>query len=196
TTPGNTRPLAMNEGSLVGSIGSALNDPTWSNVTMGPYAGNLRNGRTGARRLDLALATIGGQPVDLVRRPASSNENVASPALFKERYFSSASLRILLSDAQANIQNLPTVTASLPLLLEGDWAATPPGSYNGGAIDAAHPPIALSSGNVPDGYRTLAGSPLVGGYIKIEAQNPAGGTWRDVTGEILSLGIAGANISN
>src|SRR5262249_23497260 len=73
---------------------------------------------------------------------------------------------------------------------------TPPGSYNGGAIDAAHPPIALSSGNVPDGYRTLAGSPLVGGYIKIEAQNPAGGTWRDVTGEILSLGIAGANISN
>jgi hypothetical protein len=195
TVPGSTRPLAPTEGSLVGTIGSALNDPTWMNLTMGPYAGSLRNGRTGARRLDLALVTIGGQPVDLVRRPTSATENVTNPQLYGQRYFSFASLRILLSDTPAKIQNLPTVTAANPVLLEGNWVAAPPAGYNNNAVDAVHPPIGLSSGNLLDGYRTLAGTPVIGGNIKIEAQDP-NGNWRDVTAEILSLGIAGPNISN
>ena len=38
---------------------------------------NIRNGRTGARRLDLPLVSQGAVPIDLVRRPAqNSNENV------------------------------------------------------------------------------------------------------------------------
>src|SRR5262249_14642332 len=165
TTPGSTRPLAMTEGSLVGTLGSPLNDPTWTNVTMGQYHGNLRNGRTGARRLNLGLATIGGQPLDLARRPASPTENVTNPALFGQRYFSMASVRILLSDTPAPILNLPTVTPSAPVSLDVDWTATPPAGYNGGVgVDGAHPPVALSAGNknedcpglqcVADGYRS------------------------------------------
>jgi hypothetical protein len=39
-----------------------------------------------------------------------------------------------------------------------------------------------------------AGQSLLGGYIKIERQNgPSGGTWEDVTTEILNLGFSGAN---
>src|SRR5262249_15770325 len=56
TTAPNLRPLAMTEGSLVNTIGSALNDPTWSVDVTNAYVASLRNGRTGARRLDLALA--------------------------------------------------------------------------------------------------------------------------------------------
>ena len=39
------------------------------------------------------------------------------------------------------------------------------------------------------GVRVPAGTPLLGGYIKIEMQNAAG-VWSDVTTEILSLGIS------
>src|SRR5262249_33955670 len=160
----NLRPLAMTEGSLVNTIGSALNDPTWSVDVTNAYVASLRNGRTGARRLDLALATIGGRPLDLVRRPVTPTENVTNPGLFNQRYFSTASLRILLSDAAANITNLPTIdnsTGAVPL---------------DGTVGTL-PPIAVSSG----ANAAVPGTSSIGGFIKIEAQNPRGGNWRAVT---------------
>jgi len=143
--PGAYRALATNEGSLTGTLGSPQNEPTWTNLSLGAYHGNLRNNRTGAKRLDLPLITVGGQTTALIRRPAAANEDAVNPVLFGQRYFSMASLRILLSDTPQAIQNLPTVTqATQPVLL--DWAGSPPAGYT---VDATHPPLATSAGLAP-----------------------------------------------
>ncbi len=180
TAPGAYRNLAMNEGSLVGTLGSAQNEPTWTNLSIGTYNGNIRNGRTGARRMDLPLVSMGATPIDLIRRPAP-NEDVTNPDVFGQRYFALASLRILLSDNAGDITSLPTVTGSAPLALAG---TAPDGT-----------PYAISSGDTAAGYRSPNGTPLLGGYIKIEMQTQAG-TWVDVTREILELGIAGRDWTN
>jgi hypothetical protein len=272
--PGSYRDLQENEGSLVAGIGSAQNEPTWTNLSIGTYNGNIRSSRTGGKRLDLPLITVGGTPIDLIRRPGAVDEDTANPTLFNSRYFAMASLRILLSDTAADITNLPTVTAQAPISL--DWTGGVPAQYNGGVIDANNPPLAVAGlqttgvpatngatqlrgssndannyvqvdeinriplqtpgGGIPDyysffingrqvhctgtatnnplqerytgctghpdandntpvetGYRVPTGGTLHNGFIKIEKQD-VNGVWTDVTGEILSLGIAGRNL--
>ena len=57
--PGKYRPMAMDEGSLIGDLGTGLNDK-WTDISLGSkngYNGNIRNSRTGAKRLDLPLIT-------------------------------------------------------------------------------------------------------------------------------------------
>lgn len=252
TAPGAFRNLLRTEGSVTGALGSPLNDPTWTNVSLSTYNGYIRNGRTGAKALNLPLLTAGGSNPDLVRRPASSTENVTSPTLFGERYFGKASLRILLSDTAADITTLPGVTPDAPVLLDGNWTATPPAGYE--PINANRPPIALSPGiasttatedvsadesNIDvvstagfvngttiwlngtrvqcngstatrftgcsgapvaangstfvSGYLTPAGTGTIGGFLKIEMRDTTN-TWRDVTIEILRLGIASTNL--
>jgi type II secretory pathway pseudopilin PulG len=136
------RGLLRGEGSLLGTIGSAQNEPDWTNASVGTYNGNIRNSRTGARRLDLPLVSQGAVPVDLIRRPAqNSNESVGAPLVYAQRFFGQASLRILLSDTTAAITSLPTVTATAPVPLDGTATAA---QY--GPVDATHPPMALSPG--------------------------------------------------
>ncbi len=144
---GTSRDLQENEGSVTGMPGGALN-PNWFTLSTGTYASNVRNGLTGAKRLDLPLVTQGAVPIDLIRRPIqSSAEDTANPAVFGQRLFSQASLRILLSETAAAVTNVPTVTATPPVLLDGDWYTTPPNNGTPyGAIGAARPPIALSPG--------------------------------------------------
>src|SRR5271166_207590 len=113
-----TRPLAYTEGSLTGTIGSPVN-PGWSNISLGSanYAGNLRNGATGAQTLNLAIVTIGAgstQPTDIIRRPIAGE----SASITTERYFAQASFRVLLSDNAADITSLPCIdTTVAPLEL-------------------------------------------------------------------------------
>jgi hypothetical protein len=175
TAPGTYRALTSSEGSLVGTIGSSQNEPTWTNLSIGSYNGNIRNGRTGARRMDLPLASQGAAPIDLIRRPPVL-EDSTNPDVFKQRYFSMASLRILLSDTAGDITSLPTVTGTAPIWMEG----TAPGGT----------PFATSCGTSPQaqaqGYRSPIGTTLIGGYIKIEKQDQTG-NWQDVTQEILAL---------
>jgi hypothetical protein len=166
---------------------NTANEPIWTNLSVGTYNSYIRNGRTGARRLDLPLVQMGARPVDLVRRPLiNSNEDVANAPVFGQRYFGMASLRILLSDTAADILNLPTVTAQQPVDLTDITAS-------GYVVDAAHPPIARSSGINPQ--LTPVDTSLIDGFIKVEKQD-RNGNWTDVTLEILNLGIAGRNISN
>ena len=40
------------------------NEPTWTGVSTGLYSNRVRNGLTGARRLDLPLVTDGATPID------------------------------------------------------------------------------------------------------------------------------------
>ena len=186
TAPGAFRDLEIDEGSLVGFLGSALNEPTWMNLSTGTYNSYIMNGRTGAKWLDLPLVSMGAQPIDLVRRPPATED--PNGLVFPQRHFGLVSLRILLSDTAADITSLPTVTPTPPVLL-GDLAVNPIAGYT---VDATHPPLAVSSGNAGDGYRPPAGTPLHGGFLKIEIQTTAG-NWQDVTVEILNLGIAGHN---
>src|SRR5690606_11701382 len=116
TSPGTYRLLGLNEGSLTGNLGSAVNEPAWTNLSTGTYNSNTLNGRTGARRLDLPIAMFGDGPIDLIKRPAL-NEDTSNPNLLNERFFTLASLRILLSDTAAEITNLPTVTGTAPIKL-------------------------------------------------------------------------------
>ena len=149
TAPGAFRNLALTEGSLTDGLGSAVN-PSWSNVSLSAYNGYIRNGKTGAKALNLPLLTSGGSNTDLVRRPPPG-ENVTNETLYGERFFSKVSLRILLSDAvngQApDITSLPGVTATAPVLLDGDWTNNAPNNGTAyGPVSATNPPIARSPG--------------------------------------------------
>ena len=234
TSPGNYRALATTEGSLVGTLGSAENSK-WQSISISTYNSYIRNGDldlptytgtngTGVSTLNLEVATplIGGTPIDLIRRPVQ-NEDTTNSGKLGERYFSQASLRILISDNPADIKNLPCETASNPVDLSllaqagaqagtGQWASTGNAtlaaieteakSETGGAGSSLLP-LAASGATAGtyttspgDGYWLPNGTPIIKGFIKIEAQTSYGvpcGTYTDVTTEILGLGYVGRN---
>jgi PilX N-terminal len=136
---GSVRKLERTEGSVTDGAGSDANEPTWTNVSLSAYNSYIRNGRTGAKPLNLPLLTAGGSNPDLIRRPPADED--PQSVLFGERLFSQASIRILLSDSADDITSLPTVTADAPISLNVASA------YNGGVVDAQHPPLAQSNGN-------------------------------------------------
>ena len=184
TAPGAYRNLATTEGSLVNTIGSAQNEPAWSNLSIGTYHGYILNGRTGARRLDLPVVETGNTPIDLIRRPLVGEST--GTGIYLQRYFSMASLRILLSDTAAEITSLPSVTGTAPVEL----GITEPGGYGN---DTTRPQFAQSPSGASTNYKVGVNQPLLGGFIKIEKQVTQG-VWQDVTLEILNLGIAGRNL--
>jgi hypothetical protein len=202
TVPGGTTfvPLQQNQGSLVGTLGTSQNEPTWHQVSLGTYNGNLVNGRTGAVPLNLNITSpsVGGQPIDVVRRPIPG-ENVSNPGKLGERYFSEASVRILLSDNAADITGLPCVSGGAPVNL-GDIVGydTAPFTATGGVPIAASGATSVNYAAAPgDGYWIKNGQRTITGYIKIDIQTAYGspcGTYADVTAEVLGLGIAGQNL--
>ncbi len=122
----------------------------WKNLSEVTYQTNIRTEATGAKALRLPLATMGATPVDLIRRPLTlSNENITNAPVFGQRFFSQASLRILLSDRATDITNLPTVTAvPAPVALEGNWNTAPPAGY---VVGAGRPAVAHAFGPPPAG---------------------------------------------
>ncbi len=177
TSPGTTsyRPLAYTEGSLVGTIGSAVN-PNWTNISLGAtnYAGNLRNGATGATALNLGIVLLGNgttQPVDLVRRPVV-NESAAVTNL---RYYAQASLKVLLSDNSTDITSLPCIDTSTPPF-DLSSLAKPVASWTGTAATLQ----TLMTANNTAGFNTppvpLAASGAVVGATAY-APPPADGYW-------------------
>ncbi|MBI3669734.1 MAG: hypothetical protein HY237_08150 [Acidobacteria bacterium] len=203
TAPGTpaVRALASNEGSLVGTLGSALNEPKWTNLSIGSYNGNLRNGCTGAKPLNLAIVTLGSgtSPIDLIRRPQQF-EDTTSPGVLGERYFAQASLRILLSDDPADITGLPctdTTVAPLDLTTLAVPVGSLPAWYTAGIPLATSGAASSANYTSTDGYWIKKDKPIITGFIKIEIQTTYGypcGTWKDVTREIFNLGIAGRNL--
>ena len=163
------RPLGASEGSVVDSVGSAANEPTWTNLSLTTYNGNVRSGTTGAKLLSLPFTRPGVQPIELIRR--SPNGEDPSSLLFQSRFMNQASLRILLSD---RLLDLPGATG-VQLNAAGLMAA----SY---VVNGTHSPI-----DAPD--NNLA---ALAPWIKIEMQN-TGFAWVDVTAEILGLGIGTTN---
>ena len=181
----------MNEGSVVNQASSAPNEPTWTNVSTGSYNSRIVNGRTGSRRLALPLSTLGAEPIDLIRRPPLTEPPTSQ--LFAERHFSQASMRILLSDTQADLLGLPTATGTPPVPLDGS-------PIPGYTVGPTNPPLGLTRDGMTigsvgynEGYRMPDLTPVLGGFLKIEIRN-ALGLWTDVTAEILNLGIAGGSV--
>ena len=175
-------------------------------MSTGAYLSNIRNKKTGAKELKLPLvADLDGNgvpdalPIDLIRRPPVGE--VTTGIIYPQRFFAIASLRILLSDTEAEINLLPTVlTAGAVNLTTGTAYA--------GTAHALKPPLAagpavatsvLASAALPaNTYKTwyATGAPLLGGWIKIEMLRNDTGVWQDVTTEILALGIAGRNLAD
>jgi hypothetical protein len=147
--PTGNQNLAATQGSVVGMPGSAAT-AGWNTLSMGAappnYNGYMRAGVTGAKALKLPLTAtgVGGTNIDVIRRPAIGEDPTS--ILYGERLFSKASLRILLSDTAADISNLPGITASAPVLLDGNWSTTPPAGYGPVSGATGRPPVALSPG--------------------------------------------------
>mgnify|MGYP001208106670 CR=1 FL=1 len=148
---------APNEGSVTGMPGPTQTlNPNWTTISTGIYKSYIRNGLTGAKRLDLPLVSQGAQPVDLIRRPAlNSNEAVVNPLVYAQRFYSQASLRILLSDRPSDFAGLPTITPNPPVLLNApdgaanNWTVLPPPGYGPVGphpLGGIFPPIARSIG--------------------------------------------------
>ena len=208
-SPNNYRNLATDEGSLITNNVAVLNEPKWTALSVGTYASNIRNGRTGARRLELPLQATGQNPVEIIRRPAAANEPTANAPLYNQRFYGQASLRILLSDTAAQITSLPEVTGA-PMSLGGtfdgtnwgpdkllDYGTTPPDNMRSPIANSESPTYGpVGTNYLPASvYRDPHNYPLIGGYIKIDLQRQDG-TWIDVTPEILGLGISARNLAD
>ena len=200
------RAIAMNEGSVVGGAGPPMSapNPNWTNISTTTYNGYIRSQKTGVSPLNLSITlNPGTYPIDLIRR-GLPNEDTTNPGTLAQRYYSEASVRILLSDDPADISNLPCSSG------------TPPTPLAAGSVFGGNP-VAMSGAtsgtySAVNGYWTPSTDPVLGagvpsggtptaGYIKIEIQTayavpPAPcGTWRDVTAQVLGLGIAGRNLA-
>jgi hypothetical protein len=174
--------------------GNTSNLPTWTNVSTGVFSNRIRNGLTGAKRLDLPLVTDGATPIDLVRRPSVTAPD--AQVVLDQRFFKMASLRILLSDRAADITGLQTVTSTAPVNLAKLARDT---AYQAtlGVTLVNGIPLALAgtyNGANGYGYRVPPGTPIADGYLKIERQD-RDGVWSDVTVEILNRGFTGRNIA-
>jgi hypothetical protein len=219
--------LGFGQGSQNSCLGSGKN-PSWPTISAS-FNGNLRSG---VKPLNLTLSLLGSlSPIDIIRRPVQG-ELASNPGVLGERYFSEASLRILLSDNAADITSLPCVSAGapfnladiarpvvnwvtpnatalkaamggtgatpLPLAASGSAAAVVTGNYVQGYVPVEPPAVAATGTIGGDGYWQPAATPIITGFIKIDAQTAYGspcGTYKDVTLEVLSLGYAGKNIN-
>src|SRR4029077_2628076 len=94
--------------------------------------------------------------------------------------------------AATGLKTAMTTAGTIPLPLAASGAQA--GTYVPGFV-----PVPVPSGTAGcAGYWQPSGTPVITGYIKIDAQTAYGspcGTWKDVTQEILSLGYAGRNIN-
>src|SRR6202521_737446 len=212
TNGGSVQALGFRQGSLNSCLGSGTNS-SWKSIS-DSFNGNLRSG---VKPLDLTIVLLGNgnsRPIDMIRRPVAGEQTTNSGVL-GERYFSQASLRVLLSDNAADITGLDCVSATAPFNLAD--LARPVASWvtaNATALKAAMTaagttllPLAASGAagatvaagyNSNDGYWQPTNTPNITGFIKIDAQTTYGsprGNYTDVTKEILSLGYAGRNLN-
>jgi hypothetical protein len=202
-------------------------DTNFAGMASTIYNGNIAVGQTGATVLNIAIATpaIGGQPIDLIRRPVP-NEDTTNFAKLSERYYSQVSLRILLSDygpggtcassdisssgapklpiLSANGANSPVDLATLAwdtALPVGHPYQTPPGWLApAGNIGTSLLPLPTSGAQnagytATDGYWVQKWFPIITGCIKIDYQTAAGGAFTDVTTAILNQGYTGRDIN-
>jgi hypothetical protein len=160
---GNYVALTTSQGSTTGnSYYGDVSTSYWAgfpNLADNTYNGNLGSRETGVTVLDVGIATpsLGGQPIDEIRPPVVG-EDANNPNKLAERYYSQASVRILLADygpsggcKDSDITLLPEASAGAPVDLAtlswdttlssgfhpnvGDSSVSPP-PYNGAPTTA------------------------------------------------------------
>jgi hypothetical protein len=206
---GNCLTLAQNQGSVENGPGSTVN-PNWKTLSGSTYNGYIQDGTTGAKVLNLAIALpgINSQPIAMIQRPAV-NESPTS-ALGMARFYNQASVRILLSDTQSDIMNLPGIDSTeypYPLAEASSLGmsntvvrnSTIPSTYCPTTGNCTLPPVTpctpplaeAPAENGTNDYMLAQGTTALGGYIKIEMNlESSPGTWKDITEEILAQGIS------
>jgi hypothetical protein len=194
------RQIALTEGSVDNNM---VHSEAFHATSLNTYSGYIKHGAsdlkhangtpmgTGAKKLELPITQDGAPAISLIRRPVR-DEHVTNPGLYDQRYYTMASLRILLSDRAQDLMDLPGRTNSQPV----DLAALPLTAQAGGTYAGDGTPTWPNSGNPWNNwpYTNGQGTALVSGYLKIEMQNQAGGAWTDVTNEILALGYTGRTL--
>jgi len=219
---GSYQALGFGQGSLKTCLNSGSN-PSWPSISAS-FNGNLRSG---VKPLNLTIVLLGNgvsKPIDMIRRPVAG-EKTANPGVLGERYFSEASLRVLISDSASDITGLDCVSSGAPFNLAdlalpvANWSTTNATNLKTAMTAAGTLPLPLAASgaagktvsaayNTNDGYWQVGptgtataptyGTPIITGFIKIDAQTAYGspcGTYKDVTQEILSLGYAGRNLN-
>jgi len=189
---GSYRALAQTEGSLLGNLGTAIN-PVWYNLSTSAsnYAGNIKNGKTGAQQLNLGITTLGTntKPIDIIRRPTALDD----PTVLQQRYFAQASVRVLLSDNPVDITSLPCVSGGAPLDLS--LLATDPATWAGSANPAVQNLFTRMTNNNAAGLNTrpvpLATSGAAVGAAAYATSQIAGGNgyWVPNPGPTVGFGL-------
>lgn len=167
------RALARNEGSVVGGPLTAANEmpsmnPGWTSLSVGTYKSFIRSRTTGGKVLSLPVVSFGAKPIDIIRRPLAG-EDVANPLVYTQRFYTMASIRILLSDTAAQITALPGVTGTAPVPLDGTATVA---QYP--AADAAtYAPMALAKGPLANAMvvNVGVGNSVASGASAIPATN-------------------------
>ena len=220
TNPGSGPYVALTTGqgsesgpNAIGALSGNFWNP-FKSLASGTYNGNIGVKETGIVPLNVGIATpsIGGQSIDLIRMPVGG-EQVSNPAKLSERYYSLASLRILLSDygpsgacLDSDIVNTPNISAGAPVDL-ASLAWNGAGTNALGRVDtigyktAGNYSLPLSDATnnntytSTDGYWLKKDYPIITGCIKIDYQNKTN-IWVDATSEILKLGLVGPAINS
>jgi hypothetical protein len=178
----NCRALTENEGSVDDGLSPLNPRAGWVATSVTTYQQWIRDGTTGAKRLDLPLVSDGAEAIDLIRRGRGAD----TAAVAGQRFYGMASLRVLLADTATELTNLPGAVGT-PISLEALAlpAGTPPSGAGGLTLAGA--------GTAANGYRSVAGTPLIGGWILINKLNNVSPTptYSDVTTQVLAQGITG-----
>ncbi|MGH7744611.1 MAG: pilus assembly PilX family protein [Candidatus Dormibacteria bacterium] len=164
TSQGST---AASSDSYVGHIAASY----WSGfptLASGTYKSNLGARETGVTPLNLGIATpsIGGQSIDLIRLPVPNEDTTNLPKL-QERYYSQASVRILLADygpsgtcADSDITKLPMISAGVPVdLAKLAWDTNAPAANANNTLPYSAGPV---TGNATTGLVSVG--PATGVY--------------------------------
>ncbi|MGH9698229.1 MAG: pilus assembly PilX N-terminal domain-containing protein [Candidatus Acidiferrales bacterium] len=137
-------------------------------LVSGTYHGDIGARETGVSPLNLGIATpsIGGQAIDLIRLPLPG-ESGTNPAKLAERYYSQASVRILLADygpsgtcTDSSITTLPMISPGVPVdLAKLAWDTNAPAGNANNTLPYSVGPV---TGNPTTGL--VAVGPATGVY--------------------------------
>jgi hypothetical protein len=210
--------------SVYGAVSTSVNNPTWSGTVIPAYNGQLQNHVPVLSLTSTALGGITPislirRPVqgEAALAPATFAQRLFSQAtlrvLLDDYPLPTTVPGSIGACHNADMMVLDTVTSGtdptdlatlafaatspLPGLTAkpGWYTGTYPLPVSGAIVGGTYSPSSNSSTLLAPGYWMKAGYPTVTGCIKIEYQVNPGGTWVDVTHQILNLGFTGRNVN-
>ncbi|MBZ5648630.1 MAG: hypothetical protein LAN37_15580 [Acidobacteriia bacterium] len=172
------RNLLVTEGSLTGGVGSAANG-NWTKISTSTYNSLIVNGLTGAKPLTLPFTGAGVDPIQIIRKPPAAGD--VDPLLAASRLYTQAQIRVLLTDAVADLPGGAGDAQNVRLANVAPYAAGVP-------VPAGVTWFAEENPAIDPDWKLANGTPLIDGFIRVEFRK-ADGTFQAATQEWLQLGI-------